>query len=96
MPSAASEVIVHLGQPAGHDPGERIEVVVDVDREAVRRHALGDVHAHGRDLALPTHTPTCLWPSFVPACRPASASAATSAFSIVRMYSGTLATRMIG
>ena len=47
-------------------------------------------------LRSPTHTPTCLWPSLVCASRPASASAATIAFSIVRMYSGTLATRMIG
>ena len=43
---------LHLGQPAGHDPVERVQVVVDVDREAVRRDAVGDVHADRRDLAL--------------------------------------------
>ena len=28
---------LHVGQPAGHDPGERLQVVVDVDGETVRR-----------------------------------------------------------
>ena len=41
-----------LRQPAGHDPAERVEVVVDVDREAVRGDAVGDVHADRGDLAL--------------------------------------------
>ena len=47
-------------------------------------------------LRSPTHTPTCLWPSRVPASRPASASAATIARSMVSTNSGTLCTRMIG
>ena len=36
---------------AGHDPLERLEVVVDVDREAVGRDAAAHVHADRRDLA---------------------------------------------
>ena len=47
-------------------------------------------------LRSPTHTPTCLCPSLVAASTPASPSAATIARSIVRMYSGTLETCMIG
>ena len=39
-------------QAARHDPRERLEVVVDVDREAVRRDAARDVHADRGDLAL--------------------------------------------
>ena len=30
-------------EAAGDDPGERLQVVADVDREAVRRHAASDV-----------------------------------------------------
>jgi hypothetical protein len=47
-------------------------------------------------LRSPTHTPTCLWPSRVPASSPASPSAVTIARSIVRMNSGTWPTRMTG
>ena len=43
----------HALQAAGHDPLERLQVVVDVDREAVGRDPLLDVDADRGDLALP-------------------------------------------
>ena len=42
----------HAVEPARHDPLERLQVVVDVDREAVRGHAAGDVDADRADLAV--------------------------------------------
>ena len=42
----------HVLDPARHDPLERLEVVVDVDREAVRRHAALHVDADRADLAV--------------------------------------------
>src|SRR4029450_10661195 len=46
--------------PAGDDPLERLQVVVDVDREAVRGHSPADVHADRADLA------TLRWPTADP------------------------------
>ena len=57
---------------------------------------MGDVHADGGDLALADPHADVLVAELRARFTPASASAATIACSIVRMYSGTLATRMIG
>src|SRR4029453_10172533 len=46
--------------PAGDDPLERLQVVVDVDREAVRGHSPADVPADRADLA------TLRWPTADP------------------------------
>ena len=88
---------LHLRQPAGHDPAERIEVVVDVDREAVARDAVGDVHADRGDLALADPDADVLVAE-PRAGLDAGVGRARSTIerSIVRMYSGTLATCMIG
>ena len=43
---------LHAVEPAGDDPRERLEVVLDVDRPAVGGHAARDVDADRRDLAV--------------------------------------------
>ena len=51
-PLDRDEVIFTPGEPAGDHPGERLQVVLDVDREAVRGHAARHVHADRGDLAI--------------------------------------------
>ena len=77
--------------PAGHDPLERLQVVVDVDREAVGGDPAADVDADRADLARvarraaarsPTQTP--VRPSISRASTPQSPSAAIIARSIRR------------
>ena len=88
---------LHLGQPAGHDPAERVQVVVDVDREAVRRRRRARcARRPTRSCARPPTRRRACGRAWCAASTPASASAFTSARSIVRMYSGTLVTCMIG
>src|SRR5579875_3329297 len=52
----------HPLQAAGNDPRERLEVVVDVDGEAVRGDAARDMDADRGDLALPDPHAGVVWP----------------------------------
>ena len=90
----------HAVEAAGDDPGERLEVVVDVDREAVRRHAARDVDADRRDLALRGPDARVVRRRRRVArgrrCRRRPRAPRTIACSIVRRYAMTSTIRMIG
>ena len=95
-PSAAIEVICTSGSPQAttHVNGSRSLVTLTAKPcEETPWEMCTPTEAILRS---PTHTPTCLWPSLVAAATPASPSAVTIERSIVRMYSGTLDTCMIG
>ena len=93
----------HALDPAGHDPLERLQVVVDVDRQPVRGDAAADVDPDRADLAPPRpgrgprhgrsargpSVQTPVRPSIVCASTPCSASAAIITRSSRRTYSWT-------
>ena len=71
---------LHVVEAARDDPAERLQVVLDVDREAVRGHTPGDVNPDRGDLAVVDPPPVYSGPSSgrARATTPSSASTATS------------------